>query len=224
MQDVQKIGTWFVFKSIFSKPQRFFPVPPKQNLIIWAGDLEADGTSIRKWRDSSTGKNVYYQIFALFQRGSEKICKMHEMSFASAKAYGKPPPESFQRVDQTQAFDKVDAYDTRGYKTSLITDGAPAYKKLKKKYKLLLAHHAQGIFSYTKKIGARKKVKVHTGGVDGFWNIMKKGVPKSLPSKSTKKLDVSPKCTLALGKLGDQLAGKDGKVCLEHLKWKKKRC
>ena len=112
------------------------------------------------------------------------------MSFASAKAYGKPPPESFQRVDQTQAFDKVDAYDTRGYKTLLITDGAPAYKKLKKKYKLLLAqcNHAKGIFSYTKNIGVRKKLKVHTGGVDGFWNIMKKGVPKSLPSKSTKKI------------------------------------
>ena len=37
-----------------------------------------------------------------------------------------------------------------------------------------------------KKIGVRKKVKVHTGGVDGFWNIMKKGFPKSLPSKCAK--------------------------------------
>ena len=73
------------------------------------------------------------------------------------------------------------------------------------------------------KNGVRKKVKVHTGGVDGFWNIMKKGVPKSLPSKSTKKLDVSPKCTLALGKLGHQLAGEDGKVRLKALKWEKKK-
>ena len=111
------------------------------------------------------------------------------------------------------------------HKTLLITDGAPAYKKLKKKHKLLLAqcNHAKGIFSYTKKIGVRKKVKVHTGGVDGFWNIMKKGVPKSLPSKATKKLDVSPKCTLALGKLGHQLAGEDGKVRLKALKWEKKK-
>ena len=57
------------------------------------------------------------------------------------------------------------------------------------KYKLLAqCNHAKGIFSYTKKVGARKKVKVHTGGVAGFWNIMKKGVPKSLLSKPTKKI------------------------------------
>ena len=45
--------------------------------------------------------------------------------------------KSFQRVDQAQDFDKVDAYDTRGYKTLLITDDAPAYKKFLKKVQVV---------------------------------------------------------------------------------------
>ena len=53
---------------------------------------------------------------------------------------------------------------------------------------------------YTKNIGVRKKLKVHTGGVDGFWNIMKKGVPKSLPSKSTKKIGCISKVHIGVGK------------------------
>ena len=76
----------------------------------------------------------------------------------------------------------------RGYKTLLITDGALAYKQLKKKYKLLLAQCKHLLLHYTKNIGVRKKVKVHTGGVDDCWNIMKKGVRKSLPSRPTKKI------------------------------------
>ena len=50
------------------------------------------------------------------------------------------------------------------------------------------------------KNGVRKKVKVHTGGVDGFWNIVKKGVPKSLPSKSTKKIGCISKVHTGVGK------------------------
>ena len=74
--------------------------------------------------------------------------------------------------------------DPRGLRTLLLTDGAPCYKGLAKKYKLLLrqCNHAKGVFAVTRNAKKRGKVKVHTGGIDGFWKIVKQGIPASISS------------------------------------------
>lgn len=151
--------------------------------------MEADATSIRKWKLTSTGQNVYYQVFALVQRPApgrpRRLLNLFELSLAHARAYGKPPPESKLRIEQAKCFQSVAKKDAKGLRTLLITDGAPCYPALAKKYGLSLqqCNHSQGNFCRTRTLKNRGKVKIHTGHVDGFWKILKEAIPGSLPSK-----------------------------------------
>ena len=159
----------------------------RQSSRTLAGELEADATSIRKWK-CGDGRNAYLQLFGILQRPSahneDRCCNLHAMSLAYAKSFGKPPPESKLRVEETNAFQQVKSKDPRGLRTLLLTDGAPCYKGLAKKYKLLLrqCNHAKGVFAVTRNAKKRGKVKVHTGGIDGFWKIVKQGIPASISS------------------------------------------
>ena len=40
----------------------------KSLVVAYAGDLEVDATTVRKWRDGTSGRNVYYQIFGVYKR------------------------------------------------------------------------------------------------------------------------------------------------------------
>jgi len=91
--------------------------------------VEADATSIRKWKQTSTGQNVYYQVFALVQRPApgrpRRVVNLFELSLAHARAYGKPPPESKLRIEQAKCFQGVAKKDAKGLRTLVIADGAP---------------------------------------------------------------------------------------------------
>ena len=43
--------------------------------------------------------------------------------------------------------------------------------------------HSEGIFSLTKWLRNGGKVKIHTGGVDSLWTVLKQGIPDSLACK-----------------------------------------
>jgi hypothetical protein len=70
-----------------------------------------------------------------------------------------------------------------GIRSLLISDGAPAYVSLakKKKINLLQCNHSKGIFS--KWVKVHKRNWAHTGGVDGYWKLMKKSIPDSIRSQ-----------------------------------------
>ena len=111
-------------------------------------------------------------------------CNLFELPLVSAKAYGKPPPESLNRINETKAFDFVGSHDSRGKKTLLLADGAKCYVPLARKHDLLLrqCNHSKGQFSHWKWLRGRGHVRVHTGGIDSYWTLMKNGVPNSLAS------------------------------------------
>ena len=110
---------------------------------------------------------------------------MFEMSLGTSKAYGKPPPESKQRVLEAGGLDGIATHDSDGLRTLLIADGARCYPGLAKKKTLLLqqCNHSKGIFCIKKKLKQRGWVKVHTGNIDCFWKGAKKSIPGSLSSK-----------------------------------------
>ena len=110
---------------------------------------------------------------------------MFEMSLGTSKAYGKPPPESKQRVLEAGGLDGIATNDSDGLRTLLIADGARCYPGLAKKKTLLLqqCNHSKGIFCIKKKLKQRGWVKVHTGNIDCFWKGAKKSIPGSLSSK-----------------------------------------
>ena len=110
---------------------------------------------------------------------------MYEMDLATAKQYGKPPPESRARVKSTGCMNALVPSTSTGIRSLLISDGAPAYVSLakKKKIKLLQCNHSKGIFSKWVKVYQRNWVRAHTGGVDGYWKVMKKSIPDSIRSQ-----------------------------------------
>ena len=96
---------------------------------------------------------------------------VHVMSLAYAKAFGKPPAES-QRIEEANAFQQVKSKDPCGLRTLLLTDGAPCYKALAKKCQevqpaVAPVHPCQRCLRCDP-VKKRRKVKVHTDGIDGF--------------------------------------------------------
>ncbi|CAE7226184.1 unnamed protein product [Symbiodinium sp. CCMP2592] len=134
-----------------------------------AGDVEADGTSIRHWRSlQRPSRNVYLQYFALYQRPT-RACS------------DRPPPESFDRCHPcVQA--GVAAKDKRGRKTLLISDGATLARS--RGVLLRQSNHSGGVFCVKKRVPGRSLIPIHTGSVDSFWNILKKGIPSTLRTHS----------------------------------------
>ena len=74
--------------------------------------------------------------------------------------------------------------DSRGKTTLLLADGAPCYKGLSKMSKLLLrqCNHSKGVFSVWRSVHGRGSVRVHTGGIDAYWTLLKDGIPNSISS------------------------------------------
>ena len=74
--------------------------------------------------------------------------------------------------------------DSRGKTTLLLADGAPCYKGLSKMSKLLLrqCNHSKGVFSVWRSVHGRGSVRVHTGGIDAYWTLLKDGIPNSINS------------------------------------------
>jgi len=135
------------------------------------GDLEADATSIRKWKDTKSSNNIYYQIFAVLQRPragqQRRVVNMFELPLCAAKAYGKPPPEGQKRIlqaDQADGLSGIKGKNHKGFKTLLISDGARCYPKLARKKSLLhrACSHSKGIFSGNKRLPTRGWTKIHT--------------------------------------------------------------
>ena len=64
--------------------------------------------------------------------------------------------------------------DNRGKTTLLLADGAPCYKGLSKMSK--------GVFSVWRSVQGRGSVRVHTGGIDAYWTLLKDGILNSINS------------------------------------------
>ena len=171
-----------------------------------------DATTIRKWRQRTTGNNVYYQVFGIYKRRngsstqrtvtpkdkslkyvqvpvsklwfSRRICNLYALPLATAKQFGKPPPESKKRILETGAMSDIGRKDSRGKTTLLLADGAPCYKGLSKMSKLLLrqCNHSKGVFSVWKTVHGRGSIRVHTGGIDAYWTLVKSAVPNEIGS------------------------------------------
>jgi len=182
------------------------------------GDLEADATSIRKWKDTKSSNNIYYQIFAVLQRPragqQRRVVNMFELPLCAAKAYGKPPPEGQKRIlqaDQADGLSGIKGKNHKGLKTLLISDGARCYPKLARKKSLLhrACSHSKGIFSRNKRLPTRGWTKIHTGNIDGFWKGAKKAIPDSLPSQKKEQterqfVEVPQTLPMALGMHGEK--------------------
>ena len=114
-----------------------------------------------------------------------RLCNLHPLPLCTSKSYGKPPPESKKRILATNAMSQVDAVDQRGRKSLLIADGARCYAPLGRMYKMMVrqCNHSKGIFSINRRIRGRGWVKIHTGGIDSCWTILKAGVPDKIASK-----------------------------------------
>ena len=95
-----------------------------------------------------------------------------------------PPPESKRRILETGAMSDIGQKDSRGKTTLLLADGAPCYKGLSKMSKLLLrqCNHSKGVFSVWRSVHGRGSVRVHTGGIDAYWTLLKDGIPNSINS------------------------------------------
>ena len=149
------------------------------------GVVEADATSLRKWRED--GNLVYFQLFGLYRRpsapGDRGNILLYDMGCNKALKSGKPPPESRSRLDCTRAFDQLSSTCV------LITDGAPVYPGICEDYgiKHFACNHSRGIFNLKKRY-RNKTIDCHTGGVDGCWKMCKGSIPVSLSSKKTRQL------------------------------------
>ena len=144
-------------------------------------------------------EHLLYQIFAVLQRHragqQRRAVNMFELPLcaATAKAYGKPPPESQKRILQADGMSGIKSKNRNGLKTLLIIDGARCYPSLARKKSLLhlACSHSKGLFSPNKRLPKRGWTKIHTGTLDGFWRGAKKTIPDSLPSKSHGKRNVN---------------------------------
>ena len=43
-------------------------------------------------------------------------------------------------------------------------------------------HHSKGVFSVWRSVRRRGSVRVHTGGIDAYWTLLKDGIPNSINS------------------------------------------
>ena len=114
---------------------------------------------------------------------------LYQLPVATSSNKGKPPPESQQRILKAHGMDDICQKDECGRKTLLLSDGAPCYKGLSKKYKVLLrqCNHSKGVFSVWRHVKGRGHIRVHTGSLDAYWTLMKDAVPKALSSQASGK-------------------------------------
>ena len=105
-------------------------------------------------------------------------------SLARSESHGKPPPESYARIQRAGALNFLMS-KLNGQKTVLMTDGAKCYSRIASECDVMLAQvsHSQG--SFVKKVTRnRQNLSCHTGTIDSMWNLMKKSIPSNLSAKS----------------------------------------
>ncbi|CAK9013870.1 unnamed protein product [Durusdinium trenchii] len=150
-----------------------------------SGLLEVDGTSIRKFVLPGSTTLRYTQYFGALKRGTRCI-HLYRLPDADSKSFGKPPPESFARIQKTDFMRQVLPMTPGLGKTSLISDGAPpAYLKLCPELKVLhrACCHSKGQFVERSRIHGLR-TEVHTGGIDSCWKLCKAAIPPSVLTKS----------------------------------------
>ena len=147
------------------------------------GVLEMDGTSVRHKRSSSIGSGLG---FSSEQRVQRELA-LFDLGLATAKNWGKPPPESYAKITAVQALDMMEVRSgKRGHVSTLVvTDGAPCYPRLCKERRLLhrAVNHSKGEFSKIDRVG-RSRVDIHTGGIDAIWKECKRAIPGNLAAGS----------------------------------------
>lgn len=106
-----------------------------------SGVLEADGTSIRKFKAPNSTTSRYLQYFGALQRG-QRVLNPYQFEEADSKNFGKPPRESYKKIRACEFFDDVKADSV------LVSDGAPCYPKISHEMKLghRSCNHSQGQF------------------------------------------------------------------------------
>ena len=149
-----------------------------------SGLLEVDGTSFRKFVLPGTTTLRYMQYFGALQRGTRKI-NLYRLKDADSRSYGKPPPESFDRITKTEFASQVQTWKPGFGRTCLISDGAPAYLKLCPRMNLLhrACCHSKGQVVVQSRLHGQK-LSVHTGGIDSAWKLCKAAVPSSVSTKT----------------------------------------
>ena len=138
--------------------------------------------TLNQWVFWSSFKHV--QVPNSTKSFNRRICNLYALPLATSKQFGKPPPVSKKRILETEAMSDIGQKDSRGKTTLLLADGAPCYKALSKMHKLLLrqCNHSKGIFSVWRSVHGRGSVRVHTGGIDAYWTLLKSAVPNSITS------------------------------------------
>ena len=126
----------------------------------------------------------YMQYFGALQRGTRKI-NLYRLKDADSRSYGKPPPESFDRITKTEFASQVQTWKPGFGGTCLISDGAPAYLKLCPRMNLLhrACCHSNGQFVVQSRFHGQK-LSMHTGGIDSAWKLCKAAVPSSVGTKT----------------------------------------
>ena len=94
----------------------------------------------------------------------------------------KAAPQSKARVEAAGASGLVRSNDASGFKTLMVSDGAPCCGPLSGTCNLLhgACNHSKGIFSVNKRVGQRGVARTHTGGIDSFWSRMRDAFPSSI--------------------------------------------
>eukprot|EP00438_Fugacium_kawagutii_P002472 Skav225626 [mRNA] locus=scaffold1513:24346:25707:+ [translate_table: standard] len=153
-----------------------------------SGVLEADGTSFRKTRVAGSCTLRYFQCFGVLQRDC-RIVNLYDIGPADAANFGKPPVETLRKITNSGALAQIMAR-SHGERTVVCTDGAKCYPAWCKSKSLL--HHAcsHRKNQFVKTVRRRSGVlKVHTGGIDNCWKMIKKAIPSSVNTLNNGKLN-----------------------------------
>ena len=112
-----------------------------------------------------------------------KLC-LWDLGHARVKRGGKPPPESWGKIEESGACEVVVPVSDRR-RSVLLTDGARCYKRMSSTLNLLhgVVNHSAGQFTAEMKRG-REVIQVHTGTIDQVWSGCKAFIPKQLGSQS----------------------------------------
>jgi hypothetical protein len=150
-----------------------------------SGDLEADATAIRRWRNGN--RLNYLQAFAIAQRTTQTApakVNAYILPIADVPAGSVPPVESYDKVKATRAFQQIDVKTPSGRDSSLSTDGARLYPRLANEVGIrhYSVSHAAGEFCTVVRRGRQPSLDVHTGLVDKIW-----GTHHTNPKHSNKK-------------------------------------
>ena len=112
-----------------------------------------------------------------------KLC-LWDLGHARVKRGGKPPPESWGKIEESGACEVV-VPTTDRCRSVLLTDGARCYKRMSSTLNLLhgVVNHSAGQFTGELRWG-REVIQVHTGTIDQVWSGCKAFIPKQLGSQS----------------------------------------